>query len=1520
MAGGRIDILVAPDTREFVGKMKRDLQPAIGAATALGGALGLAFAGTAAFGQVIKIGNEFTTTLNTMKAVANASASEMADVSAKAKALGNDITLPGTSANDAAAAMTELAKGGFNVKQSMDAAKGSLQLAAAAQIDAAQAATIQSAALQAFGLQAGDATRVADVLANTANASSAEITDVAYALQSGGAVAHQFGLTVEDTAAAIGLFANSGIKGSDAGTLLKSALLALTDQGKPAQQAMHSLNLTVYDAQGKFVGLHSLFGQLQDASKRMTDQQYQAATATLFGSDAARLAGIAAEKGAAGYDAMHDAMSRQGSAADVANAKMQGLPGAMERIQNAAEGMALEVYDLAKGPLTAFASGAADLINDATPHLVDGLHTAADGAVELGRAVAPVVKFVADLPAPVLAATAALVALRASGIGNTLGTQVGNMRDKFRGFNEEMAVQQQLAARSGVELGRYGAAIATLEARVPVLSKMGEAYRNSAESATVFARTQGTVAAAASGVRSAASGVVSMLGGPWALAFTAGVAAITANIESAQSAKAAQRALADATAQGARAQADFAKAVGAANGGLSQQAVSAGSAAVQASLKGITELGERGHSSIENLGHLLDNISGNGLGSNDAWEKEYDKVTGATEQYEALRKVMGDLKLDMNGVGEVVTQGGPAYDNLIAKLQATGDAGKQVAATLKTAHDQLAEAARAAQTASPGFFDLTAAVKILADQSSSAADRIDAMKTALQVLSGKPVAVQDALARYNAQVRETAQATVDVWDKTQGFGQALIGQGGQVDTATSNGQRLYDSLTKIRDATITAAEAGANMDPILEQNRKQFEQLAASAGLNADQVRVMAEQLGYLPKDITILAQLKGADSTEQQLVVIEGLLRNNAQGVDIPVTALTAEARAELDKTGAKVEEVNGKPGIVHVSAPDVAAVIAKLDELINKALPDKTQRINVEYQTRGEALTQQGKPSDFVGPVTVAPKPRADGGIDGPLPSQAKIQPVQSRLYQYAEPETGGEAFIPLAPAKRSRSTEILGTVAAHFGYGLTPMADGGIAIDRTMTALRAEAGKPYQYGGVGNPSWDCSALVSYAYALLKGLEPHVRYFTTESDFSGLGFLPGADPTGRGLNIGVYRGGGGEYSHMAGKLNGTPIESNSSGVHIGPGATDPGDSQFPLKMYLPGSAFSPPDNGSGRKSKRRKEKSWDESDELELQSAIVSRDKANIQRDKDLADPKKDDNDKKQAQISAQQADLRVRELEQKKQDAQGSGGDVPEAPPLQGNLTDDQIRLQELHQAVEDAKFDRDDVYADPTATEADRHKADRDYQKAINAERAEIKKQRDEAWGLGGSNTSSPVALLGEAVKSAVTGAAGEALSAIGLGGDIGGTTGALIGIAATVAQKQASDAADQAAAAPPPASASDDEIRAQGPVTPGTYNWLPQLLKTFQLPMVLRDQGGPLPHGVAALNLSGQEEYVLSPGDLRNARAMAATRAPAPAPVHNIDAGVTIENLHTGMSAGEFQREWKLIKQGQRDRVSGLVAR
>ncbi|WP_016890541.1 phage tail tape measure protein [Mycobacteroides abscessus] len=330
------------------------------AANAMTKAANLATSGVSA---IVTKGLDFEKTMNTLSGVTGASADVMQRFRDTAKALGNDMTLSNTSAADAAQAMTELAKAGFSVDESIAGAKGTLQLAAAAQVDAGKAAEIQANALLAFGLKADYAAKAADVLSNAANASSAEITDVAQALQSGGAVANQFGLTLEDTAAAIGLLANNGIKGSDAGTLLKSALLALTDTSNPAQGAIEELGLTVYDAQGRFVGLEKLFGQLQAASQRMTPEMYQAATTTLFGSDAARLAGIAAKDGAAGYDQMRDAMEKQGSAAKLAAAQNQGLPGVIERLKNAAETLAITLFEKVQGPLSSIGDGLTGFTN-----------------------------------------------------------------------------------------------------------------------------------------------------------------------------------------------------------------------------------------------------------------------------------------------------------------------------------------------------------------------------------------------------------------------------------------------------------------------------------------------------------------------------------------------------------------------------------------------------------------------------------------------------------------------------------------------------------------------------------------------------------------------------------------------------------------------------------------------------------------------------------------------------------------------------------------------------------------------------------------------------------------------------------------------------------------------------------------------------------------------------------------------------------------------------------------------------
>lgn len=393
----------------------------VGAAGLVGGAAAVTTTLTKAF----TVGMDYTRAMNTMQSVSGATAEQMAAVGARARELGNDISLPGTSANDAANAMTELAKGGLSVQQSMDAAKGTLQLAAAAGISAGEAATIQSSALNSFGLSAEYAGKMSDILANAANASSAEITDIAYGLQAGSAVANQFGISAKDTAATLALLANNGIKSSDAGTLLKTALLHLAAPSDQASGALDELGVKAYDAQGNFVGLQTIMGQLQEASKRLTPEMFQQNAAIAFGSDAARLAGIGAKEGAQGFGAMAQAMDRSGAAADVAAARTKGLPGAMERIGNAVESFSLALYDVISGPAERWAD-----------RLAEGIGKAEDGF----KAAIPYVKdFIGEIDRSgvIGVATGAL-----SGLFNIIGEVVtaGIGIGKFFADNKELAI------------------------------------------------------------------------------------------------------------------------------------------------------------------------------------------------------------------------------------------------------------------------------------------------------------------------------------------------------------------------------------------------------------------------------------------------------------------------------------------------------------------------------------------------------------------------------------------------------------------------------------------------------------------------------------------------------------------------------------------------------------------------------------------------------------------------------------------------------------------------------------------------------------------------------------------------------------------------------------------------------------------------------------------------------------------------------------------------------------------------
>jgi TP901 family phage tail tape measure protein len=396
-----------PDFAGKLGKLAGGAFAGGFAATLLAG--GITAAAQTAVEQVkaiFDVGLDFSRTLNNFQGVTRASAGEMQKMQAAARGLGSDTNLAGASASDAALAMTELAKAGFSVDQAISAARGTLQLATAGQIDAAAAAEIQSNAMNAFGLGAESAAHTADLLANAAIASSADIPDIGQALQQVGGIAHGFGENLDDTVAALAMFAQAGVKGSDAGTLLKTTMQSITDQGNPAQGAIKELGLELYKltpaGDRAFVGFRELFRQLDEAKQRMSSEDFQARTNVLFGSDAMRTAMLG---NAAAFDTMLTNVSRVGAASEMAAAQMQGLPGAVEGFNNATEGLRLDAFDLI-GP--AFTQGINAIVTAMTEHKYEIIAFFADlgaAAIEAAQVILPAFADIAggigDIIAPI---------------------------------------------------------------------------------------------------------------------------------------------------------------------------------------------------------------------------------------------------------------------------------------------------------------------------------------------------------------------------------------------------------------------------------------------------------------------------------------------------------------------------------------------------------------------------------------------------------------------------------------------------------------------------------------------------------------------------------------------------------------------------------------------------------------------------------------------------------------------------------------------------------------------------------------------------------------------------------------------------------------------------------------------------------------------------------------------------------------------------------------------------------------
>ncbi|MEV7692487.1 phage tail tape measure protein [Microbacterium sp. NPDC089189] len=292
------------------------------------------------------------------------------------------------SATEAAGAIEELSKAGVSTADILAGAlAGSLDLAAAGELGVARAAEITSTALNQFGLSGDQASHVADVLAAGAGKAMGSVEDLANGLKFVGPVAASMGVSLEETAGVLALFAQQGIIGEQAGTSLRGVLASLTSPSAQARGEIERLGLTLYDSRGTFLGLENAAGQLSNAYSTMNGASRDASMGIIFGRESVTAATALYRAGADGVDEWTAAVDDSGYAADTARRRLDNLKGDLEALSGAMDTALIQTGSAANDSLRALVqtvTGLVDVYNDLPEPVQTGVLAVGGATAALG--------------------------------------------------------------------------------------------------------------------------------------------------------------------------------------------------------------------------------------------------------------------------------------------------------------------------------------------------------------------------------------------------------------------------------------------------------------------------------------------------------------------------------------------------------------------------------------------------------------------------------------------------------------------------------------------------------------------------------------------------------------------------------------------------------------------------------------------------------------------------------------------------------------------------------------------------------------------------------------------------------------------------------------------------------------------------------------------------------------------------------------------------------------------------------
>lgn len=302
--------------------------------------LPIAGLGTAA----VKTTADFESAMSKVSAISGAAGNDLESLTDKAKEMGAKTKF---SATESAEAFQYMAMAGWKTEAMIDGIDGIMALAAADGLDLATTSDIVTDALTAFGLSASDSAHFADVLAKASSAANTNVSMLGESFKYVAPVAGSLGYSAEDTAIALGLMANAGIKASQGGTALRGALSKMIKPSDDAAAIMDKYNLSLTNSDGSMKSLGEVMDMLRTKMGGLSEAEQAQAAATLFGQEAmsGMLAIInASEKDYSGLtDAIYDC---DGAAQQMADVQLDNLSGQITILKSTLEGLAIQFGEI----------------------------------------------------------------------------------------------------------------------------------------------------------------------------------------------------------------------------------------------------------------------------------------------------------------------------------------------------------------------------------------------------------------------------------------------------------------------------------------------------------------------------------------------------------------------------------------------------------------------------------------------------------------------------------------------------------------------------------------------------------------------------------------------------------------------------------------------------------------------------------------------------------------------------------------------------------------------------------------------------------------------------------------------------------------------------------------------------------------------------------------------------------------------------------------------------------------------